>query len=153
MFPRAFVIAVPLVVLSVLALGAAAWLFWIPASHAATVDNPSGIAIVFDTFLATLWVTALQVVLFAMLPLKYLYGEKVMQWSRLGWFGIYFTAMFLFTQVLLHPSAGTWGGLSDGTLRIIAALGVVLLVASVVYWLWVQAQLKALAAATKDAPA
>ena len=190
MFPRALVIAVPLVIasrllgfhpgfifgvtcavavegtlldrdeglslgivgVSVLSLGAIAWLLWIPASHAATVDDPSGVAIVLDTFLATLWVTALQVVLFAMLPLKYLYGEKVLQWSRAGWFAMYFTAMFLFLQVLLHPSAGAWGGLSDGTLRALAATGVVLLGASVAYWLHVQSRLKALATATADTP-
>jgi hypothetical protein len=184
MFPRAFLVAIPLVVLSrvtgfhpgfifgvtcalavegslrdehegsslalalvsVLALGVGAWFAWIPVSHAARLDEPSNVAILLDTFLATLWVTALQVVLFGMLPLKYLYGEKVMQWNRFGWFAIYFTAMFLFTQVLLHPESDAWAGFSENTLHLVAALGVVLLAASVAYWLWVRIRLRQLAA-------
>jgi hypothetical protein len=186
MFPRAFIMAVPLVVLSritgfnpgfifgitcglavegtlrdedeglsigfafvvLLAMGSVAWLLWIPASHAATGNDPSGVAVLVDTFLATLWVTGLQVVLFGMLPLKYLYGEKVLEWSRAGWFAIYFTAMFLFTQTLLHPSAGTWGGFSGGTLVFLGGVGGVLLAGSVVFWLWTQGQQRSVATAT-----
>jgi hypothetical protein len=176
MFPKAFVIAVVLVLVSrltsfhpgfifgvtcglsvsgrlrdedegrsiavacaaLLTLAAVAWVAWIPAADAASASDPSGVAVAFDTFLATLWVTGLQVVLFGLLPLQFLYGEKVLAWSRKGWLAMYGTAMFLFVQTLFHPSADEWGGFSTATMIVVAVSGVVLLLASIAFWAWVK---------------
>ncbi|MEA3019870.1 MAG: hypothetical protein QOI47_1394, partial [Actinomycetota bacterium] len=121
-----------------LVIAAIAWVSWIPAAAAAARDHPSALAILLDTFLATLWVTALQVVLFGLLPMRFLYGEKVMQWSRRGWAVLYASAMFLFVQTLFHPSSGNWGGFSDGTMLVIVVSGVALLLASIAFWFWVR---------------
>jgi hypothetical protein len=176
MFPKAFVIAVVLVLVSrltsfhpgfifgvtcglsvsgrlrdedegrsiavacaaLLALAAVAWAAWIPAADAASGADPSALATVSDTFLATLWVTGLQVVLFGLVPIRFLYGEKVLAWSRKGWLALYGTAMFLFVQTLFHPSSDEWGGFSTATMLVIAASGVVLLLGSLGFWLWVK---------------
>jgi hypothetical protein len=176
MFPKAFVIAVVLVLVSrltsfhpgfifgvtcglsvsgrlrdedegrsiavacaaLLALAAVAWAAWIPAADAASGADPSALATVSDTFLATLWVTGLQVVLFGLVPIRFLYGEKVLAWSRKGWLALYGTAMFLFVQTLFHPSSDQWGGFSTATMLVIAASGVVLLLGSLGFWLWVK---------------
>jgi hypothetical protein len=121
-----------------LVVAAVAWLAWIPASDAASADHPGTWAVLFDTFLATLWVTGLQVVLFGLVPVKFLYGEKVLRWSRTGWLALYGAAMFLFVQTLFHPSAGEWGGFSDGMMWLLAGSVVVLLAASFAFWLWVR---------------
>jgi hypothetical protein len=123
---------------ALLALAAVAWVAWIPAADAASKSDPSSLAVVFDTFLATLWVTGLQVVLFGLLPIQFLYGEKVLAWSRKGWLALYGIAMFLFVQTLFHPSADEWGGFSTGTMVVIAVSGVVLLLGSISFWVWVK---------------
>jgi hypothetical protein len=119
-----------------LAVAALAWIVWIPASTAAAADHPSTLAVISDTFLATLWVTGLQVVLFGLLPLRFLYGEKVMSWSRIGWLALYGTAVFLFVQTIFHPGPGVWGGLSSSTMAILGLAGIALLIFSIAYWLW-----------------
>ncbi len=119
-----------------LAVAALAWVVWIPASNAAAAAHPSTLAVVSDTFLATLWVTGLQVVLFGLLPLRFLYGEKVLSWSRWGWLALYGTAVFLFVQTIFHPGPGVWGGLSSSTMAILGLAGIALLIFAVCYWLW-----------------
>ncbi|MGD9798744.1 MAG: FGLLP motif-containing membrane protein, partial [Acidimicrobiia bacterium] len=47
---------------ALLGVAALGWLAWIPVSAAATAAHPSNLDILFDSFLATLWVTGLQVV-------------------------------------------------------------------------------------------
>jgi hypothetical protein len=121
-----------------LVLAAGAWIAWIPAASAAAKADASGVAILLDTFLATLWVTGLQVVLFGLLPVRFLYGEKVLRWSRTGWLALYGTAMFLFVQTLFHPQAGEWGGFSSGMMWLLGGAGLLLLVAASAFWLWVQ---------------
>jgi hypothetical protein len=176
MFPRAFLIAVILVLLSrltgfepgfifgvtcglavagalrdedegrsialacvgLLAMAVIAWIVWIPVADAAENADPSTSVILFDTFLATLWVTGLQVVLFGLLPFRFLYGEKVLHWSRTGWCALYGFAAFMFVQTLVHPSADSWGGFSEGTMILIAVTGVVMLIAATAYWLYVR---------------
>jgi hypothetical protein len=130
--------SIALACLALLVMAALAWVAWIPAADAASKALPSNLAVLFDTFLATLWVTGLQVVLFGLLPVQFLYGEKVLAWSRRGWAALYATAMFLFVQTLFHPQASEWGGFSTASMAIIAISGVVLLIAALGFWLWVK---------------
>jgi hypothetical protein len=130
--------SIALACLALLVMAALAWVAWIPAADAASKAHPSNLAVLFDTFLATLWVTGLQVVLFGLLPVQFLYGEKVLAWSRRGWAALYATAMFLFVQTLFHPQASEWGGFSTASMAIIAISGVVLLIAASAFWMWVK---------------
>jgi hypothetical protein len=91
---------------SLLAVGAAAWLAWIPVKHLATKPG-AGLAILcLDATLATLWVAAMCIVVFGLLPVRWLNGEKVMAWSRPGWAMIYGVGMFVFLQTALFPNGG-----------------------------------------------
>jgi hypothetical protein len=125
------------VLLLVAAIG---WVAWIPAADAASVAQPGNVAILMDSFLATLWVTGLQVVLFGLLPFRFLYGEKVLAWSRTGWLLLYGTAAFLFVQTLFHPQASKWGGFSEHAIRVIGGTGILLFLAAIGFWLWVRRQ-------------
>jgi hypothetical protein len=176
MFPRAFLVAVVLVIVSrltgfqpgfvfgitcglavtgrlkdedegrsialacavLLVVAAIGWIAWIPASTAASAAHPGAVAILLDSFLATLWVTGLQVVLFGLLPFRFLYGEKVLHWSRTGWLALYGTAVFLFMQTLFHPQAAKWGGFSEHAIRLLVVTSVVMFLASIAFWLWVR---------------
>ncbi|MGD9796586.1 MAG: FGLLP motif-containing membrane protein [Acidimicrobiia bacterium] len=135
---------------ALLLVAALGWVAWIPVSSAASAADAGSIAMLLDSFLATLWVTGLQVVLFGLLPFRFLYGEKVLRWSRTGWLALYGTATFLFVQTLFHPQASQWAGLSEHAVRVLGASGVLLFLVAVGFWLWVG---RALAPTSPDEPA
>jgi len=58
---------------------------------------------------------SLQVVLFEFSTMRGLHGRTVRKWSFWTWLAIYASAGFLLVKMVLHPSAGRWGGLPDGT--------------------------------------
>jgi hypothetical protein len=89
----------------VLAVTLVSWLAWSPVAEAAAGADPSTATLFLDTALSALWVTGLQAVLFGLLPLRFLAGEKVLRWSRRGWVAIYGTALFLFVHAVLRPGA------------------------------------------------
>ena len=71
---------------------------------------------------STVWVSGLQAVLFGLLPLTFLAGERVLRWNRWGWIALYATALFLFVDAVLRPGSssprphrprrGRWSGCS-----------------------------------------
>lgn len=127
-----------LVVAAVLLLATSigAWLLWLPFVDPVQEASPSLFVLFADAFLATLWVSCLQVVVFGYAPLEALYGKIVQRWHLGAWLAVYGAAMFLLVSFLLHPSAGRWGSLTTTTFLQMMSLFVVFLVASVVLWAW-----------------
>jgi len=119
-----------------LATSVGAWLLWLPFVDPVQGASPSLFVLFGDAFLATLWISCLQVVVFGYAPLEALYGKIVQRWHFGVWVAIYGTATFLLVSFLLHPSAGRWGSLTTTTFLQMMSLFVVFLVASVVLWAW-----------------
>ena len=119
-----------------LATSLGAWLLWLPLVDSVQAASPSLWVLFGDAFLATLWISCLQVVIFGYAPLEALYGKIVQRWSWPAWISVYGVAMFLLVSFLLHPSAGRWGGLTTTTFFQMMTLFVLFLVASVVLWAW-----------------
>ncbi len=119
-----------------LATSLGAWLLWLPLVDEVRGPSPSLWVLFGDAFLATLWISCLQVVVFGYAPLEALYGKIVQRWSWPAWIVVYGVAVFLLVSFLLHPSAGRWGGLTTTTFFQMMTLFVLFLVASVVLWAW-----------------
>jgi hypothetical protein len=64
-----------------LVVAVTSWLLWTPVADAANGPDPGTGTLFLDAALSTLWLTGLQAVIFGLLPLRFLYGEKLVKWS------------------------------------------------------------------------
>ncbi len=94
----------------VLLVSFVAWFAWVPVKNgvAATAD-PGFWMITLDTLLVTIWVAGVQSIIFALIPLRFMDGEKVIAWSRMGWAVIYVLTLFIFVQTILQPTTERFG--------------------------------------------
>jgi hypothetical protein len=119
---------------TLLGIGAAAWLLWIPVKHLATHHGASLGVLSLDAALSSLWIAAMCGIVFGLLPIRWLNGEKVFAWSRAGWALIYGVAMFVFIQTALLPKGGFIGSSKKGSLLSMLILFVSFGALSVLFW-------------------
>lgn len=123
--------------LLVLLVAFVAWFAWIPVkANVEGSHNPAFVMVALDTLLATVWVAGVQSVLFSMIPIRFMDGEKIAKWSRWGWLGIYIFALFVFVHTVLHPTDSQAGGTNAAQIVYLSILLGVLVVASVSAWLF-----------------
>lgn len=87
----------------------------------------------------TVVVAGLENALFAMLPLRFLPGAAVMSWNRVVWAVLIGLGVFGFVQVLLNPTGGGVGYLTDPSKTSFFTMLVLLIVfalVSVLFWGW-----------------
>jgi hypothetical protein len=96
-----------------LVVAVASWLIWTPVADAASGPDPGTGTLFLDAALSALWVTGLQAVIFGLLPLRFLYGEKLLKWSPACWMAIYGAALFLFVHAVARPGGGSEGHVSS----------------------------------------
>ena len=90
-----------------------AWIAWQPISGSAT-DPGAGMALVFvDAVLSTLWLSALQVLLFQFSGLAGMKGASIRRCNRRAWLAIYGAAAFMLVKMVLSPRAWRWGALTS----------------------------------------
>jgi hypothetical protein len=118
-----------------LALATAAWLIWIPIRDSALNGHASATVLFLDAMLAFVWIFAIQTVMFSMIPLRYLDGERIRSWSKRGWLGLYLLSMFVFVEALVHPG-NRYGGQSSGTIWSMLIIFVVFTGLAVAFWGW-----------------
>jgi hypothetical protein len=99
-----------------LVVAVASWLLWTPVADAAAGPDPGTATLFLDASLSALWVTGLQAVMFGLLPLRFLPGEKLVHWSRGAWLAIYGVALFLFVHAVARPGRGPEGDTSSKTI-------------------------------------
>jgi hypothetical protein len=98
-----------------LVVAVTSWLLWTPVADAANGPDPGTGTLFLDAALSTLWVTGLQAVIFGLLPLRFLYGEKLVKWSPMSWIAIEGAALFLFVHAVARPGGGSEGHVSSAT--------------------------------------
>jgi S-formylglutathione hydrolase FrmB len=91
---------------NMLLLAGAAYVLWGPVDGAVQGGDGGFPMLVLDAVLAATFVAGLQGVLFGLLPLRFLDGEKVLRYSQLVWLALFGPALFAFVHVMLHPRAG-----------------------------------------------
>lgn len=100
-------IAVASVWLLVTAL--ACWLLWTPVSTAALAEHPGFAVLFLDAALSTTYIAGVQGLMFGLLPLRFLDGQKVLHWSRVGWGALVFLGVFAFVHTMGRPGRATPG--------------------------------------------
>jgi hypothetical protein len=115
------------VFLMVAALGA--YLVHRMVTPTAAGADPSFWVIIVDTAAAALFVGGLQAVIVQLLPVRYVNGEKISDWSRAGWFALLAVALGLYLQFVVRPNPDqqTWANL-----WFVAGL----VSFAVLFWLW-----------------
>jgi len=112
------------------------WIVWIPVRDAALLPHPGAVALFFDALLAFVWIFAIQTVVFSLIPMHLLDGERVMKWSRKGWFVLYMAGMFVFVSTLVHPTSEQYGGSADASFGSMLILFLAFTAFAVVLWSW-----------------
>jgi hypothetical protein len=118
-----------------LALAITTWLLWIPVRDAALGAHPGVQTLFLDAMLAFVWIFAIQTVVFSLVPLRFLDGEKIMKWSRLGWLSLYLVGMFVFVETLVHPSQ-KYGGSSNASFWSMLIIFLAFTGLAVAFWAW-----------------
>jgi hypothetical protein len=90
--------------------------------------------IVAETALATVVVAGLEGALFAMMPLRFLPGERVRAWNSRFWMALLGVAAFAFFHILLNPSSGYLADTERASMTTVVGLLVVFGIGSVLFW-------------------
>ena len=121
---------------ALIAIALVSWTAWGPLAERAA-DGDTGLALLFgDAVLGTLWLAALQTVVFAFIPISALAGSAVKSWSTKAWAAIWGLSVVLLVQMYIHPRNGQWGGVDSNTMRSALAVFGMLTLAAVVFWAW-----------------
>ena len=84
--------------------------------------------------LATMFVAGLEGLLFELVPLRFLRGERLFTWHRSVWAVLFLVCAFLFVWIMLQPSVGYLGSTRNSPLVHAIILFVLFGLASVAFW-------------------
>ena len=87
----------------------AAWLAWLPVKGLAEQPDASFGILVLEALLVATFVAGIEGLLFGLMPLRFLDGDKLAAWNKFVWAVIFFAAAFAFIHVLLDPATGFIG--------------------------------------------
>ena len=105
-------------------------------ADAAGGPDPGNGTLFLDAALSTLWVTGLQAVIFGLLPLRFLYGEKLVKWSPVCWIAIEGAALFVFVHAVARPGGGSEGHASSATIWSMFGLLGLFTLGALGVWAW-----------------
>ena len=89
-----------------LAVAVVAWLLLPTVRAGGTAEDQPFAAALLESAFATVIVAGLEAAAFAMMPLRFLPGERVRGWNQRAWIALLGIAMFGFCHILLNPSSG-----------------------------------------------
>jgi hypothetical protein len=123
--------------LSMLLAAFVAWLILVPLRGS---EAPAGevdiIRTVLETACVFIVVAGIEGAVFAMMPLRFLPGEKVYAWDRRVWALVLAIGTFGFCHVLLDPRSGYLADQTRTSFVTVLALLIVFGVGSVAFWAW-----------------
>ncbi len=118
-----------------LAVALAAWLL-LDSLRSGLVTAGDALGTVFQTAMAAVVVSGLEAAAFGMLPVRFMPGRTVYEWSRPAWAILFGLGVFAFVQVLVGPSSGYLAELEPSAwlaaLGVFAAFGAF----SLAFWAW-----------------
>jgi hypothetical protein len=89
-----------------LAISVAAWLLRPSIAALASGPAPPFAATAADTFLTVLVVLGLEHLVFRLMPIRFLDGDKLRSWSTVAWMALFGVGVFGFLHVLIDPING-----------------------------------------------
>ncbi len=117
-----------------LGVAVAAWIALPMVRGSAAADSQPFGAALLETAFATIVVAGLEAAAIAMLPLRFMPGERVRAWNRRVWVGLLGIAAFGFCHILLNPTSGYLADSARTSLFTVIWLLVVFGGGSVLFW-------------------
>lgn len=119
--------------LGVVSLGA--WLLWTALQPSLSAAPGFG-TVVLDTLLAAVFVAGLEGMAFGLVPMRFLAGRQVLDWSRWAWTLLFGIGIFAVLHLLAHPGQGYGPTESAVPFITVVAMFVGFGVLSVGFWSW-----------------
>ena len=91
--------------LLVLAASLGAWLLWSPVKAAASSPAAALPIVILSSALAGIFIGGICSMVFGLIPLRFLDGQKLLSWQRVLWVLMFAAGMFLFVHVVLNNAA------------------------------------------------
>ena len=117
-----------------LAVAVVAWLLLPTVRAGGTAEEQPFVAALLESAFATVVVAGLEAAAFAMMPLRFLPGERVRGWNQRAWIALLGIAMFGFCHILLNPSSGYLADTTRTSLLTVILLLVAFGGGSVLFW-------------------
>lgn len=121
--------------LAVAVLSVVAWFAWAPiSSHLSTDSHPAFFLLVADAALATIVISGLQMLIFGLLPVRFVKGDPLRRWSTATWLGLVGFASFGLMWLVVHPkAAGGLGAQATPVVKTVAPF-IALAIGSIAFW-------------------
>lgn len=117
-----------------LAICLLAWVARVPVSSAAAQPHASAWLFGLEACLAAIFLIGVESLAVAMLPMRFLDGRKVLDWSRVVWAVLLALGFFGVIHVLLTPGSGYVGHTSSAVRWAVAALYLGFGLMSIAFW-------------------
>ena len=117
-----------------LGLAIVSWILLPVVRGAADAGDQAFTAAILETAFATVVVAGLEAAAIAMLPMRFLPGERVRGWNKRAWAALLGVAAFGFCHLLLNPSSGYLADTSQTSLFTVIWLLVAFGGGSVLFW-------------------
>jgi len=119
---------------TVMGLAVLAWVARVPVSGAAMKPGVGFWTVLLESALCGAFIIGLESTLVGLLPLRFLDGARIKEWSRLAWGILFAFALIVLIQVLVQPGSGYVGHTS--TIGKITVLVLYLLFAGFSFGFW-----------------
>ncbi|HEX3622462.1 MAG TPA: FGLLP motif-containing membrane protein [Acidimicrobiales bacterium] len=120
--------------LLVLALSVGSWLAMQPVSAAARKPGASLGLLVLEAVLGGVFWCGLDSLVIGLLPLRFLSGSEVREWSRRAWLVLFVLTQLAFVHILLRPGTGYVADTRHSPTAVVVTLFFAFAVFSVAFW-------------------
>ncbi|MGE0226974.1 MAG: FGLLP motif-containing membrane protein [Dehalococcoidia bacterium] len=120
--------------LVVFAFSLVSWLLVSP--FRAWAEDGSFFGALFESVAVAMFVGGVQGLLFTLVPIEFMDGQKVWKWSRLAWFSITLPVAFVFLHVLMNPQGDFGSPIEETSLRALFILCIAIWLATAAVWLY-----------------
>lgn len=125
-------IFIPMLVMFAFSL--VSWLLVAP--FRAWAEDGSFLGAIFEAVAVAIFVGGIQGLLFTLIPIEFMDGQKVWKWSRLAWVAISLPVTFIFLHVMMNPQGDFGSPIQETSLRALFVLCIALWLATAAIWLY-----------------
>jgi hypothetical protein len=112
-----------------------AFLLRTPVSEAMAGHESFG-WVLLDMILAAIFVIGLEGLVFALLPLMFVDGERLAKWKKWAWLAVFTIVVFLYYYIIINKDGGLVDAIGDMKVQMMFVITGVFFVLSVVVWLF-----------------
>jgi hypothetical protein len=120
--------------LVVMVLAFVAWVARVPLTGASLKPGVGFWTVVAESALAGAFVIGLESTVVGLLPMRFLDGSRIKEWSRVAWAALFAFAVFVVIEVLVQPGSGYVGHTSTLGKIGVAVLYVAFALGTVAFW-------------------